>query len=97
MGKSGGSFHQGDGVIIPLNVRFDRMAQLTDGLVQVSSESPFILDPTGIALVTGFLTGSIWNACYDPISTGWTACYADVTTGWTACFSNPQTGWTLCS
>lgn len=79
---------------VPLNVKFDRYAELTFGLVQVSSESPFIVNPTGMALVTGFLTSGVWNACYTPVVTAWIACYSAVSTTWTACYSAVTTIWT---
>ncbi len=79
---------------VPLNVKFDRYAQLTGGLVQVSSVLPFIVNPTGVALVTGFLTAGIWSVCYDPIVTVWAACYSAVITTWTNCYSAIVTVWT---
>ncbi len=79
---------------VPQNVRFDRYAELTGGLVQVSSEIPFIVNPTGMAMITGWLTSGMWNACYDPISTSWTACYSAVSTVWSACYSAVVTTWT---
>ncbi len=79
---------------VPLNVRFDRFAQLTKGVEQVSLETPFILNPSGIALVTGWLTGGIWSNCYDPIITTWAACYSAVVTAWSACYSAVTTTWT---
>lgn len=79
---------------VPLNVKFDRYAQLTGGLVQVSSSLPFIVNPTGVALVTGFLSAGIWNSCYDAIATVWADCYAAVVTLWTDTFVQPSTTWT---
>ncbi len=81
---------------IPLNVRFDRYAELTGGLVQVTDEAPFILDPNGMSVVTGWLTlgDGVWSACYDPVSTAWTACYSAVVTVWSACYSAVTTTWT---
>jgi len=78
---------------VPQHVKFDRYAELTGGLVQVSSEIPFIANPTGMALTTGWLTSGIWSVCYDPIATVWTACYSAVATTWTACYSAVTTTW----
>ncbi len=79
---------------VPLNVKFDRYAQLTGGLVQVSNESPFTLNATGMALVTGFLTSGIWSDCYDAITTVWSACYSAVVTTWSDCYVAVTTTWT---
>ncbi len=81
---------------VPVGVRFDRFAQMTGGLVQVSDEIPFLLDPDGMSLATGWLTigDNIWSACYDPISTVWTTCYAAVVTTWTTCYNAVTTVWT---
>ena len=70
---------------VPVSVRFDRFAQLTNGLVQVSDEIPLLLEPNGVSLATGWLTTGegIWSACYDAVTTAWTACYSAVTTTWT--------------
>ncbi len=80
---------------VPAGVRFDRFAQMTGGLVQLSDELPVILDPDGVSLVTGFLTigDSVWSACYDPISTTWTTCYSAVTTVWVTCYNAVTTTW----
>lgn len=80
--------------MVPLNPVWDRYAELTDGLVQVSSSSPFIVNPTPLSLVTDFLTSGIWSTCYDPVTTAWTTCYSAVVTVWSACYSAVTTIWT---
>jgi hypothetical protein len=80
---------------VPQKVVFDRYALMTKGEEQISSPSfPFIVNPTGMSIVTGWLTSGIWNTCYDPITTTWSACYSAVTTVWSACYSAVSTIWT---
>ena len=79
---------------VPMGVKFDRYAQMSSGLEQVSLEVPFVLNPTGMSIVTGWLTSGIWSTCYDPISTTWTACYSAVVTVWTSCYNAVTTTWT---
>lgn len=78
---------------MPLNVKFDRYAELTAGLVSVANESPLQLQVNGVALTTGWLTSGIWVACYNIVITTWTACFSSPSTLWTALFSNPSTTW----
>lgn len=78
---------------VPLNVIFDRYAQMTYGLVAIGyGPSPVV---NGVAEVTGFLYADNWVFCYDMPSTGWSSCGPSVTTTWSNCVTPVVTVWTL--
>lgn len=82
-------------MVIPNNVTFDPLNQLSLGLVgDVSDER---ISPIGI-VTFGFLWGSFdpWVPCFDPVVTGWTVCAAGVTTTWTNVYAGVSTTWTEC-
>lgn len=67
---------------IPDNVEFDRYAEMTTGLDSITSGEKIVVD--GIALVTGWLSGGLWQICVAVApSNSWAACYSDPTTTWT--------------
>lgn len=78
---------------VPVGVRFDRFAQMTDGLVAFGLALP--VHANGIALVTGFLFGEIWIPCFDPVSTSWSVCASAVVTSWTDNNPSVTTTWEL--
>lgn len=77
--------------MVPFKPFFDPLAQMTDGLVA------FGLGPipqvNGVALVTGFLFGQVWNYCGDDPVTSWTLCTSPVTTTWSDSYVQPTTIW----
>ena len=79
--------------MIPTLVSFNGINQLTYGLV--GGESVDEAFPLGLGLVTfGFLWGSIWVRCCDPVSTSWTDFYSVVSTSWSDFYSPVTTIWT---
>lgn len=60
--------------MVPQRVVFDRFAIMTQGLEAVANNNPLTLQINGVALVTGWLTSGIWQACYDAPVTVWTDC-----------------------
>jgi hypothetical protein len=78
---------------VPVGVKFDRFAQLSDGLVAFGLGLP--VHANGIALVTGFLFGEIWLPCFDAITTSWSVCAAPVSTTWTDNNPSVTTTWEL--
>lgn len=78
----------------PAFVKFDRYAQLSFGLI-AEGFVPAVA-PNGIALVTRWLSGSVWNGCSDPATIVWTNCYSVTPTVWSACYTPVTTTWVAC-
>lgn len=65
------------------------------GLDAINASSPDVAI-NGVALVTEWLSGSIFIQCAAQPVTNWSGCASDPLTFWTNCYSNPSTTWSDC-
>ena len=77
---------------VPFGAKFDRFAQMTDGLVAIGNGP--VVNANYLALTTWFMYGENWIYCNSQPTTSWTMCAASVSTTWSL-LAAPTTGWTL--
>ncbi len=55
-----------------------------------------VIQPSGMGLVTEWLTADPWMFCYTQPVTTWGDCFTQPTTVWDDCFDQPITVWETC-